>query len=149
MPSDTDRTVVLPDDPDSAFQLLASLNPEKSPEEIIADSAAVYWSVIRSSLPELSLQEWRCVAEALGADWKITESHILMLADDVAAAMDERELARTWGVDGEHLKDVLSQLPFADRMAVGEVTEMFWMSHSKGDYTQVLRAILSRLSTPA
>ena len=147
MSSDIYITVDLPDDPDSWFERLSRVNPGKGAEEIVTDTVDRYLTLIGRSLPDLTLQQWGCIADTLGEDWEADEARILRLAADFSVAVDERELDREWGVDGQHLKDILSELTFAERMAVGEVTEMFWKSDSDEDSIQVMSAILSAVSS--
>ena len=106
----------------------------------------LYFTVIIKSLPDLSVPEWCCVADALGADWKFDERASAILAEEAAAVIDERGLDSKWAVDGERLNGILSSLPFEGRMAVGEVVGWCWEANPEGDLAHAVADILSRLS---
>ena len=144
----TKRTVAVPRHPDSAFQRWVSLKPGSTPSEIMRSNADRYLAVIRESMPDLSEWEWCCIIDALGADWEADERHASLVAGVVSMEIDERGVDRKWELDGRRLKDTLARLSFAEQMAVGEMTQLFWESKPKGNYAGIIKDIQARMSTP-
>ena len=92
MSSSSSRKVDISVKPNSALETLVKLHPGKTVSEIVVQHVDLYFTLIIKSLPDLSVPEWSCVVDALGADWEVDERGCDILAEEATAVIDERGL---------------------------------------------------------
>lgn len=136
------RSVYVPRDPENGLNRLFTMKGDESPSETIDTAVERYLTVIGHSMPRLTHAEWCLVFDALLAVWSADELSIQLIGKTVVEGMRDYELDQKWGVDGNHMIDVMCNLSYAEQQAICEMTELFRKDRGGGDYAVVIDRLL-------
>jgi len=116
--------------------------------EVIRRCLRRYAEVCRRDLPQLSVDEWRLVMDALNGCWMHdTPAHWAAL--EIADAISLNRLDTKWGVDGADLQRRLGALGHGGWVALVDAAERFWASSSRGEEARVPGETTTEEPTPA
>jgi len=88
-----------------------------------------YAEVITKNIPELEINEWHLIVDALKGIWSIepVQNTLTMIAGKVEEALSNPKTASKYGVDIESLRAKLQDLSMEQKFALIDVAEVFWL----------------------
>ena len=144
------RTINISKEPDAAVKRLWDIKATRSATAFVEEVAERYITTVRRHMPELETVEWCLLFEALRPPWEATETGLTQMHTELARAVDIDRLDRKWETDGTKLKTFVRRLPYAGRLAIGEMSELYWTSEHDEDefFNEIVAAQIEMFSSP-
>ena len=119
------KSIYVPDSQESAMYRLLSMRGDSEVSRTLDTAIDRYLAVIGHSLPDLSSAEWCMVLDSQLGVWLSDEPGVLLVGETTLETMDEDELDKKWGVDAGRMREIMSNLTYAEQQAVCEFIEVF------------------------
>jgi hypothetical protein len=96
-----------------------------------------YAEIVRRSVPDLSVPEWKLVVYSLNGVIHDPPSMISALWHGIEDSISLDKLDTKWDVDGAALVKKLKRLSFAENVAVVDIAERYWLAVRLGQEAKV------------
>ena len=142
------RTIInLSSAPETPISRLAELTGTDNLAETLEETVERFFAILRRAMPPHQPAEWCLILDALQPPWTATEEHVAQLPAEIGEAITMDQLDRKWEVDGHRLKTRMDHMPYASRMAMGFVAEVFWKCEPGTSYPALMEKVTRLMGT--
>lgn len=142
------RTIInLSNAPEAPISRLAELTGTENLAETLEETVERFFAILRRAMPPHQPAEWCLILDALQPPWTATEEHVAQLPSEIGDAITMDQLDRKWEVNGQKLKTRMDHMPYASRMAMGFVAEVFWKCEPGTSYPSLMEKVTRLMGT--
>lgn len=124
--------------------------PLRGRSATIAAMVERYAEIVRQHTPELTCEEWMLICDSLNGYWTNDAPRLaaLGIAHNVSDNDQLNGAGRRFGCDGQALAKRIQSMPFAEQIAIMDVSERFWAGSAReGDtYPELFKRLAGKLA---
>ena len=137
------KSIYVSASPESALHRLLSMRGDNEVSHTLETAVERYLTVIGYSLPEFTIPEWCMVLDSQLGVWVSDEIGVQLVGETTVETMDMDGLDQKWGVDAHRMREIMTNLSYAEKQSICEFIELYRAHHTGDSYDVIITWVLS------